>query len=706
MDRYENIFKKPADKYVGAIIPHSEYILQASKYISIELGISQSEAIKHIKQVLKEKSIINPDVRYFHREDNGDTVIKETTLTDYLKDVVDSKQILAPSFTAYDHPSVKKSLHSEFLGINVKLRAQDKQQAFQYKQQGDKEKEGFYDTMQKVRKIFNNSLSGAYGSPSTILYNQSAHYTLTSVTRSVASIGNAVSESIIAGNKLFRSPEVVINYITAVVTNVKMLAVEYCIRRFNLHVPTPEEVMEMIMYSARYYWEDPVMEEEILNYIRKLSDPQRVVVMYLNDLWHLKKYNEVFVKEMLTNLSRRKVNITEDIKYLKNAPEGIDIVARIICSEDIKGMKVDYKALEGTTTINALCSTAKYLLDQLNIYKPLIRTFFASDILPTGIAYVKDMMRDAIVLSDTDSTCGSYDKWVEWYYGETRFSPEAVALSSAVMLINTQAIDHNLKIFAKNMNVPDEDSDLLKMKNEFFWPVFITANVSKHYYADTTIQEGNIFKEPSLELKGVHLIASAANQKIVAKVHGMLKEINATVTNNEKLSIVKYITAVADMEREIIDMIKNDNIEVYTSAKIKPESAYKQDRTTSPYNKHLLWEEVFADKYGSPGDPMYMAIKVPLILDNARKTKEFINSIEDEDIKNRLNSFMAKYGKDRLATMVIPTSIAVNKGIPVEFKEVINIHNVVTNNLKVGYIMLESIGFFAKKDRMVCELGY
>ena len=57
------------------------------------------------------------------------------------------------------------------------------------------------------------------------------------------------------------------------------------------------------------------------------------------------------------------------------------------------------------------------------------------------------MLRDSIVLSDTDSTCGSYDKWVNWYYGEDVFHAESIGIAGAIMTINNQIMDHFIKVF-------------------------------------------------------------------------------------------------------------------------------------------------------------------------------------------------------------------------------------------------------------------
>lgn len=703
MDDY--IFKRPSEEYKLNLSPVSNYVEQTSYFISKELNIDLKEAKSLVMKELKKHNIKNPIVTYKFRQDNGDMVIRKDKLTDYIKEAIDNNEVIVPSFTTYMHPSKKKSIHADFLSINIAKRKEDKHNAFKFKQLGDTEKSLYYNTMQKVRKIFNNSLSGAYASKSTILYNPSAHYTLTSITRSVASIGNAVSESVVAGNKQFKDPEVVINYITAILTNINKDTVEYCIDRYKLYIPTPEEVMDTIIYSSKYYWRDDVVEKDILSYLNKLEPYELASICYTNDLWHLRKFNEGFVKDMLTNISKKVDSLTDDPTYLYKAPEGVATMVHVICSGEIKGMNVDYKELAGQPIMWLLASTSKHATEELIKYKLLFRTFFTTDVLPTSIAFIKDMMRDAIVLSDTDSTCGSYDKWVDWYYGNTKFSDEAVALSSAVMTINTQAIDHNLKIFARNMNIENSLVELLKMKNEFFWPVFVATNVSKHYFADTTIQEGNVFKEPELELKGVHLIASAVDQTIVKRIHNMIKEVNKKISNNEKISLREYIVKIADIERELLTKIKQGSTDIYKKDKIKEAGSYKQEKTLSPYINHMLWEEVFAEKYGSPGEPTYMVIKIPTTLNSKKSLNDFLETIDDITIKDKLKSFLTKYKKEAMGTFRPPVSIISTKGIPEEFINAIDYKRIVEDNLNAAYLFLESLGFYRGRF-LLTEVGY
>jgi hypothetical protein len=487
-----------------------------------------------------------------------------------------------------------------------------------------------------------------------------------------------------------------------------MNSIEITVNEFNLHIPTPKEVMDMMLYSTRNYWTDKEKEDVIFSTLKDLNGYQLAAVLYVNDLFHLKKYNEVFVKSMLSNISRKVLTgSTEHQKDIDNCKEGVMNLVHHICMDDIRGMNINYKELEGTELLTILASTAKNANEQLFRYRKIFRSFFTTEILPVDIANIRSMLRDAIVLSDTDSTCGSYDKWVEWYFGEDRFSSEAVALSATVMTINTQVIDHNIKIFARNMNIQNELTDLLKMKNEYFWISFMTANVSKHYTAEVLIQEGNVFSEPDLELKGVHLIASAGNQSIVKRAHNMSREINTAVSKGIKLDALKYLTEVADAEREMLSLIEAGDINIFKKEKIKNPSAYKvEDKSKTNYFHHMLWNEVFKDKYGDPGEPEYMVLKISTDLKSKRKLTDYIATIEDEVIRDRLNSSIIRHKKTALGTMKVPVAITGGKGIPVEMINAVDKKRMVLDSLNVYYIVLESCGLYRKSEMLFSEMGY
>jgi len=705
----EYIFKRAPEEYFNTIKPMNNYIDQAATYLSINHKLSKPEAVKQIKEILVKHKLKNPTVTYRHRDDKGDRTMESTKLNDYINNVIENDEILTPTFTVMDNPKVKKSLHADFLANNIKLRSVDKKLSFKYKQEGDKDKFLYHDVLQKVRKIFNNSLSGAYASKSTILYHPAAHSILTSITRSVASIGNAVSESIIAGNKYFKTPDHVLNYITSICAEFTIDNMDYVLNKYHLHIPTVDEVMEMIHHSADNYWTDSIAIEKIYTLVTNLAPQHRVAVVYLNDLYHLKKHNEDFVKTMLFNMSKRcETGSDDNLKDINNAPEGIMNLVHHICMSDIQGMTVNYKELQGTKLLEILASTARNVTIEINKYKKLFRTLLTSDILPINIAEVKDMLRDAIVLSDTDSTCGSYDNWVIWGYGNSRFTPEAVGLAATVMTINTQAIDHNIKVFAKNMNIENGLVEMLKMKNEFFWSSFVVANVSKHYYADTWIREGNVYDEADLELKGVHFISSAGMQEVAKRAKVMMGDINSKVAKGEHIEPLYYIKQVVDTENMLLNLIEQGSVDIFKTEKIKSLDSYKlDDPGKTPFFYHLMWKSVFSEEYGDPGDPEYMVIKVPTILSKPAKLKEYLANLEDVTYKNNLTNILSKYNKTSLGIMRVPLAIASGgRGVPKEILKIVDTKRMVSDSLNVMYLVLESIGIFNKSGLMFREMGY
>lgn len=704
MDNY--IFKKENKEYSRTIQPIKDYIEQMSYYVSKKHGIPIERAVTIVKDAIKKKGMKIPKVHYQHKDDQGDIVEDDIDLITYINDAKKNNEIIVPSFTTYIHPSKNKSIHSEFIAINVKKRSKHKKMAFKAKQEGDMIGYAFNNVLQKTMKIFNNSLSGAYGDKSTVVYNPSAHYTLTSITRCVASIGNAITESVVAGNKHLRDSEITYSYITSIVSKLNRNSIELAISKFNLYIPTVDDIMNsLIIPNISPYWRDPVVEDNIRTYISKLEDYEKVALLYTNDLWTMKDYNQDLIRKLLKDISTPYVGLTEDTKYLTDFDDAIEILSKIINSKYIKGMSIDYSKLQGTELLSRLASTAKNIIDVLDSYRLLFRTFLVTDILPISIAYLRDMLRSVIILSDTDSTCGAYDQWVKWYYGDIVFTDESISIAASVMTINSQLVDHGLKVLANNMNIAEDAVELIKMKNEFFWPVFTVANVNKHYYASTSIQEGNVFPKPELELKGVHFLASNVDKTVVKEIHGMLEEVNQTVSNNGKLSLRSYCKRIADLERSIIDRVKKGDTTIFKKDKIKSKEAYKASEAQSPYFHHLLWNDVFSDSYGEIQEPPYDVIKIPTIVNSKKKLDEWIAGLEP-NFGEKLRIFLAKHDKTSLGTIRPPVSIVATCGLPEEIIPIIDLHRIVEDNMLAGYYFLETLGIYKKDGLLISEMGY
>jgi hypothetical protein len=705
------LFTNPVDSYKRDINPIGHYVEQMAIMLSKETNDPIEKCKEWIANKIKNKqfkSMRNPEVNYFERQDNGDRIEKTTTLSNYIRTIEAENLILAPSFTCYLHQDTKPSLLVEFLQRNVKERSIAKKKAFQLKAKGDMNGFTSYNNIQQTKKIYNNSLSGAFASSGTCLFNPSGHYTLTSTTRCVASYGNGNSERMIAGNRHYHSTDIAINNILAVLSTFNYDIIKKLIDKYNLHLPTTDEAFSVVLRASEYYWRNKDVEDFIYNLLDKATPYERAWYVYSGDFYHLRVYNNNLIKKMIERASEKVSGLSNNtVEELYSLDESYINLAHHICLEEVKGKGTDYEEMKSDGTLDLLISTGKHAKEVFEEYRDLIKAFLVTESLPPTIAYLPNMYRKVTVLSDTDSTCATYQEWVKWYFGDIIFNPKATAISATVMTMVTETVAHTLASFSANMNVAKDKMDVLAMKNEFYWDIMTPMNVAKHYFANVRIQEGNVFTKPDLELKGVHLITSNTSKGIIKDAHGQIRKICDTVTDNRKLKLLDYIKHVAAIEKEIIEKVSKGDPDIFKQGKVKEYESYKADNPArSPYVHHMMWEDVFKPKYGIIGEPPYQAIKIPTTLENKTATKKWLDSLEDVVFRNRMEDWLNSLNKTNIGIMLLSRNFVEGNGMPVEIQSCIDTKRIILDICQVYYIILESIGFYRKKDMTLTELGY
>jgi len=702
----DNPFIRDPKDYKQFVDPFKEYSEQASVYISKKLDVPIEEATLLVTEALKDSDMRAPTVEYYLREDNFDKFKQKTNLIKYINTAKSRKEIMAPSLTTYLPVHKLESFQKKFIQGNLAKRKAAKKKMSDAKAEGRTDDFIYYNVLQKVLKIFNNSLSGAYTITTTPLYNPSAHYTLTSITRSVASIGNAVSEMLVSGNRYYKDENSVYNAITATITYVNMEVVKKAIDVFKLHIPTPTECLSVVKHSSDLYFQSDSFEKDILYFFTKLSDLERAAFVYTNDFYHIKKYNDRFARSLIGALAKRVTGHYENHDYsiMTKVDEFVINLVHHICAKDIQGVKVDYEKLKDTEIMDALVSTTKNVILVLDKAKPLIDAFFGSDVMPINIADIKEMTRRCIVLSDTDSTCATYNDYVTWYFGTDLQAQEATAVTAAVMTINTQVIDHFLKELSTNMGVIPELRGMLAMKNEFYWPVMVPANVSKHYYAGVKIQEGVVFKELERELKGVHLHANNLPPYFKDKSMEMIDKIQEEIVNNQKIDLYKYVKFVADLELEIIETLQSFKPDTLKNGKVKEAKAYTLPESQSAYRYHKLWNQVFGEKYGMVDEPPYTTYDLPVVLDTKKRIATFRETPHgSKKVVNDFCDFVTENFGNGLSTLKLPKSKIDTVNIPKELTDIIDYKRSVETIMNSFYIILETIGFYRKPNFLVHE---
>lgn len=713
-----NPFALTGESYVREINPLGQYRSQAIKLLQTMRPQMPKETIeKFVVDNIKagKHGIRDPRIKYLMRQENGDRIMQEGTLMGYIKESLEKGEIIAPTLTTYMNQEVKESILVQFVEDNIKARGKAKKAMFVAKQKGDELLRSFKDKEQTGTKLSNNSLSGAHASPSTPLYNKTAHSSLTSNCRSTSGYGNANNEKFIAGNRHYWSPHIVVDNIVSIIDNTDEAEMEGIMSRYQLHYPTIEETIKVLHYSADVYWRNGRSWMKIQALVDKLSPLQRAAVVYTGDLFHLRMFNDTLVRDFITSLSTKVVSnetppvSKEDKAALVAAifkePEDNRFLAAQICADQMIGHGKDYEALveKRADIALTLLATARNVDQTLRLYADFIKAFFVTKNVPASVAYIRESIRHTAITSDTDSTIFTAQDWVLWHQHKLKVDQATVAVGASMIFLASISIVHILARMSANFGVNPKRTFQTVMKNEYYFPVFVPTNVSKHYFASRSCQEGDVLPVIEMEIKGVHLKSSNAPKEITKRAQAMMKEITEIAASGEKISLMKYLKEIADRQREIQKSIEEGNTKYYRLGEIKTAAAYK-DPTKSQFVFWDMWNKAFDHKYATPLQLPYTTIKIATTLSTAMATKQWIASLEDKRMREGFQAWMEATSKANCPTIQIPLEAVRAYGIPQELIKFIDSRRIIADITQVFVLILETLGFYLPKGLMFFDL--
>lgn len=700
-----NPFILSPDDYKRQINPLKDYIEQTASYLSISTGKDIETCKAFVRNKLKDGShpVIDPQVQYMQRAENGDRAILKGSLKNYIYSTLKEDNIFVPSFTTYLKPHVKESMLVKFIDDNIAGRSKAKKEEFAAKAKGLKDLAQTKNLEQTGRKLSNNAISGAHVSNSTPLVNKTAHSSLTSTCRSTSGYGNANNEKLMTGNRHYWNPNVTINNIISIITHTDYVTLERVINKYSIHLPSVSETMACIQYSSDMYWKNIEAMNKIEDLVSKLSPLQRAAFVYTGDLYHFRIYNDELMRAFIGKLSLKiedNPNIKDSYSFVKSSKGEYLDLAHQICSDEMKGKGKDYDAIKETPNLLAVASTTNNIDHVLNEYSDIIKIIMVTNNMPASVGYFPESVRRAALTSDTDSTIFTVDEWVNWYFGETGFTSLHMSVAAVCIFLASQAITHILAMMSGNFGVEKKRIHQIAMKNEFKFDVFVPTNVAKHYFASISCQEGNVFKESESEIKGVHLKNSNSPKFITKKASEMMEGIMDTIKTTGKISILKYLKEIADIERGIFESLNKGELQFFRLGEIKPPSSYVREPELSPYLYHMLWTEVFEPKYGTQPIAPYQVLRISTSIDNPTKTNKWLDEMKDRDLSNRMRNWLDKHNKKQLPSLLLPVEATIGNGIPVEIMDIIDTRKIVYNLCKIFYLVLETLGFYICNDNI------
>lgn len=700
-EAYVSPFRLQKEEYERDIDIVSAYITQTAEFIRVNEQLPKDK-LPELKSAVMEM-ISNggslehkfPNVRVFVRDVNtGDRFEKNVPIDKLFQSVIKKELISTPALTFYLPEKVKRSMLSIFTEQNVKKRGVIKEAMFEAERQKDEVLRIYKKNEQNAVKTQNNGLSGALSSPYTILHMQSGHSVLTGMCRTATSNGNSANERFFAGTRHYSCPADVIRHILSINHLTDWDTVERCMSTYNLHYPTVEETLEVIKHSTSLYYINEEGDKFIAEFVGKLTDLERAGFVYAGDLYHLAKFNDGFVRNFIkTLITPVDVSIPEDFDYDAVA-KTFDGDMRIVLTQlnpTLPDISPKIRDIKNRETYEAVVKHGYMLQKTISKYTLLIRAILTNKNVPSRIASMPDAIRRVGLVSDTDSTMMCAQRWAIWYCGNYH-SEEATMVSDLVIYLSVQHLSHLMANMSSNMGVSKERIFLYAMKNEFKFGSFMLTTKAKHYLALITSQEGNLKSDPELEVKGVSLRTSNIPAAVMKKFKRRVKKMCKQVAAGQEIDIHEILDEVAFLENQVAESIIQGKPDYLKSTNIKERSAYDENRESN-YHYHRLYNSTMSGRYGWLEEPPYEAYKLPVRLRNKTLINEWIETIEDEIIKNGFKEWFKENKRD-YKQFILPDYLVSNYGIPKDLVKAADIRKACFATVEPYYHVLECLGIY------------
>ena len=673
----------------------------SAEYLQLQTGLPYEECLEFVQRSTQDDGIFplkSISIKGLKKNKVGDREKAEVSFDNIIKTVAKENYILAPNMVVYQNSEQNMAITSKYVIDKMSRRKVIKRQGLEAFQNKDMDTFALCNNEEYAIKIGINSLSGAHCNPHNPFYNKTAHSTLTSNTRVMVSYSNASTERFVSGNRHYWSKDVVIENILSIVHNTDYVKLNDLVTKYNLYIPTFEDAMEVVDRSIRFYWYNPIDHKEIQDLINTLSDLQRLIFVYNGDFYHFTRFNPKLVRKLIADYLRdpadHQIDNVDDI--IKTANSGVVTLATIFQSKNFKGSTLANIKETSPEIYKEYGNTILHIESVTYEYSDLYLTLFANDNLPGSIYAFPHSTRRSVVGSDTDSTMYTVQRFIEWYYGKIIFTPEAINVSNILFYLNNSVIEHILATISKQMGVEDKNLFILKMKNEYMFPIYMRANRAKHYATLLYSREGIVYADPKIEIKGVALKDSKIPRKIMKALEEDFKQIMLKIMDTGSLAIFPVMQKIANLEHEIDVSLKMGDIEYLSSANVLSRAAYKKPDSAA-YMHYDLWTNVFEKKYGSIGEPPYRAVKVSVMLNNRTRTEKWVHGLDGET-QGAMRQWMETSGRTEFGQFLLPAEIMMNNGIPHDFLSIMNTRKIISELTAGYYILLEICGIYYSND--------
>lgn len=654
----------------------------------------------YIRQIVIEQvkgSIKVPKVHLIKHEVCGEAAEDRVDLLKFTK--ATSKKIVTPSGSVYktakEHPSfLREKIIEDKAG-----RSHEKKLMFEAKAAGDTDKENTHNNNQSLLKIGMNSIIGAMGSFFSFLSDIAGFNSVTSTSRFLIMNAYAQTERLLEANFYFPTVEHAINHIVICCRSCPgKETIEYITHKYNLFQPDWGDVYELLNTNYCKYNPDnlpPYLSDMLmrmpqfeLTYIYYFSNLKNII---LGNSDKFRAWINDFFDEEKAHAGVDMDSIDPKVLYKL---DGMLVTLLSTVHGEWLPLEASGKKVSIYDTVTAYPDIAKrficignYMQHKLNNeFNEIFYTFLDNGrTVPNTIDH-KNMFRNCVILSDTDSVVFTTKSWLKWYTNEYQINNEAYKINSLVVYWLSKAIVFILKNVSIHRGALGADVGVMQMKNEFFYPIMVQSSLKKHYAGLVAVQEGVVLPKLKSDIKGINFRGSKLATETTAFVKDYIDETNTLLITHGKVSARERIWKLVEFEQRVYKSVKAGELRFLNVIPVKNADEY-EDEERSIYFNYLFWEAVFANKYGSIMIPS-KCYSLPLMNINDPAYMEFLERT-DKDIFDNLKYFISLYPKKKITRIPINP---VTDGIPAELMPVVNFRQIINDNSSPIALFLKSFG--------------
>lgn len=690
-----NPFLKEPEEYSRDFDILANYQRTSVQHLIATHGATQEEAVAFL---IENMDVNDPEMRVFRRLPEGDRHKRKVTFLKYISWVIENEHTLAPNLIAYANSDLCESTLANYVLGKLNKRTAIKKTGQEAEMRGDMDIADFCQLDQANCKFFNNSISGATGSPHNALYYVTEHTTLTSTCRSCTSFANAVNEKLLSSNRHYYTEEVCLQNIADVTSRAPYELIQSTMLKYNLAFPTADYAAEICVKNLKKYVISLNDYKLVRKAINGLTPIQLAAFVYIGDMNALRELNDEPIRKFYKDFMYRPIEgVDEPDKWVKSAMDDTRALAGVLNADYLTGRSVKQLKEDDPQMYSVYAAHLKSLSEVFIRHQDLIHAFLCTQIMPANLHSVPTIRRETVVASDTDSSIFTTQNFVEWFTGSMDFTDTGINVSAVTAFICSQATANAMLQLSTSLGVRKDQIYRLNMKSEFDMRVFITTTRTKHYMALIKAKEGNVFKKTKLDVKGVALKSSKLPKEVRDASDAWYRELMERIMGNIRLTPQQVMSLPAYVEHTILDRLESGDPTFYRNAKVKPKDGYANPMS-SDYLYYEMWNDVFAQDLGEIDAPPMFGKKVSVKLDK-NNMDAWLETLP-APMAARFREWVLKTGKVKYAQIIVPTNACKDGKIPEIFRSIVDRPKLLQGLTEQFYILLECFGISISNDKM------